>query len=65
MISALITLAILVVIIGIVLYLLLLLLDMLPMEGRFKQVAKGLLILVAVLIVLMKALPLLGLHLAL
>ncbi len=60
MIGALIGLLILVVIVGIVTYLLLLLLDMLPIEGGFKQIARVLLILIAVLIVLARALPLLG-----
>ena len=62
MISALVTLIVLVIVIGIVLYLLNLLIDMLPMDGNFKQVAKVLIILVAVLIVLAKALPLLGVN---
>ncbi len=61
MISALIGLAILVIIVGIVAYLILLLVDMIPMEGGFKQIARVLIILVAVLIVLARALPMLGL----
>ena len=62
MISALVTLIVLVIVIGIVLYLLNLLIEMLPMDGNFKQVAKVLIILVAVLIVLARALPLLGVN---
>jgi hypothetical protein len=60
MISALISLIVLIVVVGIVAYIVLLLLDMLPIEGGFKQIARVLIMLVAVLIVLMKALPLLG-----
>lgn len=50
----------LVVIVGIVAYIVTMLLDMLPMDARFKQIAKVLTILVAVLVVLYRALPLLG-----
>lgn len=60
MISALVGLLVLVVILGIVLYLVLMLIDMIPMDGGFKQVAKVLLILIALLIVLARALPMLG-----
>jgi hypothetical protein len=60
MIAALVSLIVLIVVVGIVAYIVLLLLDMLPIEGGFKQIARVLIMLVAVLIVLMKALPLLG-----
>lgn len=60
MIEALIGLLILIIILGIVLYLCMLLVDMIPMDASFKQIAKVLLILVAVLILLARALPLLG-----
>ena len=60
MISALISLIVLIVVVGIVAYIVLLLLDMLPIEGGFKQIARVLIMLVAVLVVLMRALPLLG-----
>lgn len=60
MIAALVSLIVLIVVVGIVAYIILLLLDMLPIEGGFKQIARVLIMLVAVLIVLMKALPLLG-----
>lgn len=63
MISALITLLILIIIVGIVYYVLTLLLDMVPMDARFKQIAKVLLLLVCVLVILMRALPLLGVSL--
>jgi hypothetical protein len=63
MIAALVSLIVLIVVVGIVAYIVLLLLDMLPIEGGFKQIARVLIMLVAVLIVLMKALPLLGVSL--
>lgn len=58
MIGALISLLIVVIIVGIVAYLVTLLIDRIPMDGGFKQIAKVLVILVAVLIVIMQALPL-------
>jgi hypothetical protein len=63
MVAALISLIILIIVVGIVLYLITMLLDTLPMDARFKQIAKVLMILVAVLIVLVRALPLLGIAL--
>jgi hypothetical protein len=63
MLEGLVGLLVLILIVGIVTYLVLLLVDMLPMEGGFKQVAKVLIILIAVLIVLFRALPLLGVSL--
>lgn len=60
MIEGLISLIVLIVIVGIVAWIIIKLVDMLPMEGNFKQIARALIILVAVLIVLMRALPLLG-----
>ncbi len=60
--NILIMLLVAVIVVGIVLYLLLMLIDMLPMDGGFKKIAKVLLILIAVLIVLSKALPLLGVN---
>ena len=62
MISTLIGLLILVIVLGIIVYLLTLVIDMLPMDGNFKQIAKVLLILIAVLIVLLRALPLIGVN---
>jgi hypothetical protein len=62
MIDSLIALLIVVIVIGIVFYLLSLLIDMMPIEGNFKQIAKVLLILICVLIVLAKALPMIGVH---
>lgn len=62
MISGLGVLLVLVVILGIVLYLILMLIDMLPMDGTFKQIAKVLLILICILVILERALPMLGVH---
>ncbi len=36
------------------------LISMLPIDGRFKQIAQALIILIVLIVVLMKALPLLG-----
>jgi len=60
MMNGLIALLILVIVVGIVLYLLILLIDRIPMDEGFKQIAKILLILICILIVLAKALPLIG-----
>lgn len=61
MINGLIALLIAVVIVGIVAWVITYCIDLLPIEGPFKQIAKVLVLLVAVLIILAKALPLLGL----
>jgi hypothetical protein len=60
MINALITLLILVLVVGIVAWIIIYLIDMLPIEGNFKQIARVLVMLIAVLIILLRALPLLG-----
>jgi hypothetical protein len=60
MIEALISLLIVVIVIGIVAALIVWLIDMLPVDGRFKQIARVLVMVIAVLIILMRALPLLG-----
>lgn len=60
MISALITLLVVVIIVGLIAGLVIWLIDMLPMDGRFKQIARVLVVLVAVLIILAKALPLIN-----
>ena len=49
--AALIALIITIIVVGIVLYVVMLLLDMLPMDAAFKQIAKVLIILVAVLFI--------------
>lgn len=59
--EGLVSLIVLVLIVGIVVYLVNMLIDIIPMDGRFKQVAKVLVILAAILIVISRALPLLGL----
>ncbi len=60
MIEGLIGLLIAIIVVGIVAALIMYLIDMIPIDGRFKQIAKVLLLLIAVLIILARALPLLG-----
>ena len=62
MIDKLIALGVVIIIVGIVVYLVKLLLDLVPMDDRFKQIAWVLILLIAVLICLSKALPLLGIN---
>ena len=62
MVDALIGLVILIIVVGIVVYVLQLLINMIPMDEKFRQIAWVLVLLVAVLIVLTRALPLLGIH---
>lgn len=62
MINSLITLIVIIIIIGIVVYVLHLLIDMLPIEGNFKHIVKVLILLAAVLIILAKSLPLMGIR---
>ena len=50
------------IVVGIVAAIIVYLIDMLPIDGRFKQIARVLVMLVAVLIILMRALPLLGVY---
>lgn len=64
MISPLISLLIAVVVVAIICYLLSLLVDMLPVDPRFKQIARILILLIAVLILLARALPLVGVSLS-
>ena len=63
MIEGLIGLIVLLIVVGIVCWIVLRLIDMLPMEGSFRQIAQALVILVAVLVVLYRALPLIGVSL--
>ncbi|MEK1930397.1 MAG: hypothetical protein AAAC47_11545 [Pararhizobium sp.] len=60
MIESLIALIILIIVLGIVVFVINMLIDLIPMDGRFKQIAKVLLILVAVLILIARAFPLIG-----
>lgn len=60
MVDGLIALLIVIIVVGIVAYLVVMLIDMLPLDARFKQIARVLVMLIAVLIILMRALPLLG-----
>jgi hypothetical protein len=62
MVDALIGLFIVVIVVGIVYYLLKLVINLLPIEGNFKQIANLLLLLICVLFILARALPLLGVH---
>jgi hypothetical protein len=60
MINALIALLITALVVGIVAWIIIYLIDMLPIEGNFKQIARVLVLLIAVLVILARALPLLG-----
>lgn len=60
MLESLIGLAVVALVVGIVAWIVLLLLGKLPIEEPFGQIVRGLVIIIAVLIVLFKALPLLG-----
>lgn len=60
MIESLISLIILLIVLGIVVFLVNMLIDLIPMDGRFKSIAKVLVILVAVLFLLHRTLPMLG-----
>ncbi len=62
MIEGLIALLIVIVVVGIVAWLIIYCIDLLPIEGNFKAIARVLVMVIAVLIVLAKALPLLGIH---
>jgi hypothetical protein len=58
--ESLIALLILIIALGIVVFVINMLIDLIPMDPRFKSIAKVLLILVAVLILIARALPLIG-----
>jgi hypothetical protein len=57
MINALIALLILILVVGIVAWIIIYLIDLLPIEGNFKQIARVLVMLIAVLVILLRALP--------
>ena len=59
MVDDLIALIIAIVVVGIIVGIVLYLVDMIPMDPRFQHLAKMLIILAAVLIIILKALPLL------
>jgi hypothetical protein len=63
MIEALIALLITVLVVGIICWLVLWLIDSIPLPAPFGQIARVIVILIAVLIILFKALPLLGVSL--
>lgn len=60
MLSGLIGLLIAILVIGIVAAVIIYLVDMLPIDARFKQVVRILVILIALLMILVRALPMLG-----
>jgi hypothetical protein len=60
MIEGLIGLLIVILVVGIVAAVILYCVDLLPIEPNFKQIARVLVMLIAVLIILVRALPLLG-----
>ncbi len=62
MIDGLIGLLILLLVLGLIVGLAIWLIDMLPVPATFGQVAKVLIIVIAILILLVRALPLLGVH---
>ena len=62
MIDGLIALLILVLVVGIIYWLMMMLIEAIPMGGNFKSIAKLLLLGICVLILLARALPLLGVH---
>jgi hypothetical protein len=63
MIEALISLLIVIIIVGIVAWLVIWLIDTIPLPAPFGQIARVLVILIAVLIILYRALPLIGVSL--
>ena len=64
MVSGLVGLLITILVVGLVAWLLTVVIDMLPMDARFRQIARVLVFVIAVLVILFRALPLLGVHVA-
>ena len=60
MINALISLLIVILVVGLLAWTIIYLIDMLPIEGHFKLIARALVLVIALLIIVMGALPLLG-----
>lgn len=60
MVSGLVALLIAILIVGIVAAVIVYCIDLLPIDPTFKQIARVIVLLIAVLIILMRALPLLG-----
>jgi hypothetical protein len=60
MIEGLIALLVVVLVVGLVAWIIIYLIDMLPIEGNFKQIARVIIMIIAVLVILARALPLLG-----
>ena len=63
MIESLIALLVVILIVGIIAWLVVWLIDTLPIDANFKQIARVLVMVIAVLIILMRALPLIGVSL--
>ena len=60
MIDGLIALLVVIIVVGIIAALIVYLIDMIPIDARFKQIARILVMVIAVLIILARALPLVG-----
>ena len=60
MIESLIALLVVIIVVGIIAWLVIWLIDMLPIDPKFRQIARVLVMIIAVLVVLMRALPILG-----
>lgn len=60
MVSGLVALLITIVVVGIVAGIIVYCIDLLPIDARFKSIARVLVLLIAVLVILFRALPLLG-----
>jgi hypothetical protein len=59
MLSSLISLVIYMLIVGLVIWVILLVIDRVPMEATFKQVAKGVVIVIGLIILLLQVIPML------
>jgi hypothetical protein len=62
MIESLVQLLIAILVIGLVAAVITYCIDLLPIDPRFRQIAKALVLIIAVLVILVRALPLLGMH---
>jgi hypothetical protein len=60
MIEALISLLIVVLVVGLVAWIIIYCVELLPLEANFKQIARAIILVIAVLVILLRALPLLG-----
>lgn len=62
MVHGLVGLLVAILVVGLVAWLVVYLIDMLPLDERFRQIARVLVLVIAVLVILFRALPLLGVH---